>query len=276
MRATASAGPPLPPPAIEARGVSFRYDGDDVIRRLDLTLPHAEMAALAGPNGAGKTTLLKLICGTLPASEGEIFLEGEPISSMPPRERARRVALVPQETSLTFDFTVMETVLMGRTCHLGLFGLETPEDVAAAEDAMRRTGTLRFESRLLSHLSGGERHLVLIARALAQQPKVLLLDEPTAFLDIRHRLEIYALLGRLNADEGLTVLTTSHDINMAARYCRRIVLLHRGAVTADGPPAGVLQAGALSELYDTPLKVMAEPETGLPFVIPAAAPPRHS
>lgn len=265
----------LPRPAIETRGLAFRYDGEDVIRGLDLALSAGEMAALAGPNGAGKTTLLKLMCGSLAASAGEVFIDEQPVSRMSPRERARRVALVPQEANLTFDFTVMETVLMGRTCHLGVLGLETSEDIAAAQDALRRTGIARFEGRLLSHLSGGERHLVFIARALAQRPEVLLLDEPTAFLDIRNRLEIYGLLTRLNSEEGLTVLTTSHDINMAARYCRRIVLLERGRVAADGAPAEVLQAKVLSDLYETPLKVASEPETGIPFVIPATAPPRR-
>jgi len=188
------------------------------------------------------------------------------------KERARTVAVVPQDNSSVFDFTVMETVLMGRTAHLGLFGVEGPDDLAVAREAMTRTGTLSFASRLMSHLSGGERQLALIARALAQKPRLLLLDEPTAFLDIRHRLEIYELLARLNTQEGLTIIVTSHDLNLAARYCRRIVLLKEGAVRADGGVRQVLDPAILSEVYETPLRVTDDPETGIPYTIPRGTP----
>ncbi len=273
MSAGARSAPARTAVGVEARGVRFSYGTEPLFDGIDLRLDPSERVALIGPNGSGKTTLLKLLAGTLRASGGEVFLDGRTQSELAPRERARLVGVVPQDVTMTFDFTVMETVLMGRIPYLGFFGLEGPEDVAAAEEAMRRTGTLPFASRLLSRLSGGERQLVLIARAMAQNPRVLLLDEPTAFLDIRHRLEIYELLCRLNDEEGITVLTTSHDINLVARYCTRIVLVKAGRIRADGPPREVFQPDILSDIYETPLKVSIEPESGMPFAVPQAPPP---
>jgi iron complex transport system ATP-binding protein len=253
---------------IEARQLRFGYGGIPLFDGIDLSFAPGEMAALIGPNGSGKTTLLKLLSGTLRAASGEVRLAGRPLCDLTARERARLVGVVPQDSSMTYDFTVMETVLMGRTAHLGLLGVEGPGDLAAALEAMARTGTLDYAGRPLTHLSGGERQLVVIARALAQKPRALLLDEPTAFLDIRHRLEIYELLARLNAQEGLTIVTTSHDINLAARYCRRIVLIKGGRVHADGPPARVFDPAILSGVYETPLRVMIDPQTGLPYTMP--------
>jgi cobalamin transport system ATP-binding protein len=253
---------------IEARALRFAYRDRPVFHGLDLRVHPGEMVALIGPNGSGKTTLLKLLSGALRPAAGDVMLEGQTLKSLSANERARRIAVVPQDNSMTFDFTVMETVLMGRTAYLGLLGVEGPEDLAAAREAMSRTGTLPFSGRLLSRLSGGERQLVIIARALAQRPRLLLLDEPTAFLDIRHRLEIYRLLSRLNAEEGLTIVTTSHDINLAARYCRRIVLIKEGMVRADGSPAEIFRPDILSEVYETRLNVLADGVTGAPFAVP--------
>jgi cobalamin transport system ATP-binding protein len=254
---------------IETQRLCFSYGETPLFDGIDLSVEKKEMLALIGPNGSGKTTLLRLLSGALAPVSGAVRLKGRSLDSLPARERARLVAVVPQETAMTFDFTVMETVLMGRTPYLGLLGVEGPEDLTAAREAMDRTGTLRFAERLLSRLSGGERQLTLIARALAQAPRLLLLDEPTAFLDIRHRLEIYALLSRLNAEQRLTTIVTSHDINLAARYCRRIVLLKQGRVRADGTPRQVFLEEILSDVYETPLRVMADSASGLPMVVPA-------
>ncbi|HET9481565.1 MAG TPA: ABC transporter ATP-binding protein, partial [Candidatus Polarisedimenticolia bacterium] len=193
---------------IRVSGVTFGYDGAPVLAGLDLTIPPGGMTALIGPNGSGKTTLLKLMAGALRASTGEIRLDGRPVGAMSPRERARLLAVVPQETSMIFDFTVLETVLMGRTAHLGWLGVEGPEDMAAAEEAMRRTGTLDLASRPITHLSGGERQLVFLARALAQQPRVVLLDEPTAQLDVRGEAEIFDRI--LSATRHCTTILISH------------------------------------------------------------------
>jgi iron complex transport system ATP-binding protein len=268
-----SAAPQTQAPALLARGLSFSHTRVPLFRDLTLRLDKGERVALLGRNGSGKTTLLRLMSGALHPSSGEVLVEGEPIFALPPRARARRIGMVPQETSLAFDFTVMEMVLMGRTPHLGPLGLERPADLEAAREAMRLTGTTALAGRPLSQLSGGERQLAVIARALAQRPRVLLLDEPTAHLDIRHRLEIDDLLARLNRSEGMTILATSHDINLAARSCSRMVLLDGGAIAADGPPGAVMRPDLLSAAYGTPLRVVEDPGTGTPLALPGGRSP---
>ena len=261
----AAAGPGR---CLEARGLRFGYGPAPLFEGLDLAIGAGAMVALIGPNGSGKTTLLRLMSGALRPNAGDVSLEGRRVADLAARERARRIAIVPQESAMTFDFTVMETVLMGRTPYLGLLGVEGPRDIQAAREAMHLTGTLALAGRLLGRLSGGERQLVLIARALAQEPSWLLLDEPTAFLDIRHREEIYALLGRLNEERALTILATSHDVNLAARHCRRLVLIKQGRVRADGSPARVFREEILSEVYETPLRVVSDPAAGHPYALP--------
>ncbi|MGH9867255.1 MAG: ABC transporter ATP-binding protein [Candidatus Polarisedimenticolia bacterium] len=258
--------------ALQAEGVSFSHTRAPLFEGLDLIVRRGEMAALLGSNGSGKTTLIKLLAGTIRPRAGKVLLEGRPVGSLPPRERARRVAVVPQDTSLAFDFTVMEMVLMGRTPHLGALGLERPEDLDAAREAMRLTGMLPLAGRPLSHLSGGERQLAVIARALAQKPRVLLLDEPTAHLDIRHRIQIAGVLERLNVQEGITIVATSHDINLAARHSRRMILLDAGRVVADGAPSDVMRADLLSEVFRTPLRVERDPLGGAPWAMPDGRP----
>ena len=253
---------------LRAGALGFGYAEALLFSGLEIGIAPGEMVALIGPNGSGKTSLLKLLAGTLRPAQGGVTLDGTPVSGMPARTRARKIAVVPQETYPVFDFTVRETVLMGRTAHLGALGIESAADLAAADEALQRTGTRHLAGRMLSHLSGGERQLVVIARALAQRPSWLLLDEPTAFLDIRHRLEIYQLLARLNQEQGLTIVTTSHDINLAARFCRRVVLLKEGRIRADGPPVEVFQAAVLSDVYETALRVERDARTGLPVVVP--------
>jgi iron complex transport system ATP-binding protein len=253
---------------VAIEGLSFAYGREPLFGGLDLAIASGEMAGLIGANGSGKTTLLKLISGVLRPSSGSLSAGGVEVAAIPPAERARRVAVVPQESRLIFDFTVLEAVLMGRSARMGLLGIETGEDLAAARAALESTGMIHLADRSVSRLSGGERQLVLVARALAQEPGLLLLDEPTAFLDIRHRLEIYRILDGLNREQGITVLTTSHDINLAARFCSRLILLKRGCVIADGPTAEVFKAEILSEVYETPLRVLRDPETGAGLALP--------
>ncbi|MBI3449587.1 MAG: ABC transporter ATP-binding protein [Acidobacteria bacterium] len=258
---------------LEARSIGFGYGDGNLFHDLSLSVRAGEMVGLIGPNGSGKTTLLRILSGVLAPRTGGVRLTGGPggdveMAALEAGERSRRIAVVPQESRLTFDFTAIEVVLMARAARLGLLGVESREDLDAARRAMERTGTAPFAGRLIGQLSGGERQLVFVARALAQEPGLLLLDEPTAFLDIRHRLEIYALLSDLNAREGLTVAITSHDINLAARFCRRLVLLKAGRVIADGGAAEVFRAEILSDLFDTPLRVVKDDATGRPFALP--------
>jgi iron complex transport system ATP-binding protein len=262
---------------LAARGIRFRHHGapSDLFADLSLTVRAGEFAALIGPNGAGKTSLLRILGGIVVPTEGEMLLGSTPLRSMPPRERARHIALVLPETSIIFNFSVMEIILMGRAPHLGLWRLEQPDDFAAARAALREMDLVDHENRHLNELSSGERQRALIARALAQEPGALLLDEPTAFLDLRHALEIFAILRRLNREQGLTVITASHDLNLAARHASRLILLHRGRLVSDGPPAEVLTPQTIRDVYETEAEVALDRETGAPYVIPRAPAPRR-
>jgi iron complex transport system ATP-binding protein len=259
-------------PILLVRGLVFRHPGAKapLFDGLSFQVGHGESVGLIGPNGSGKTTLLRLLCGTLAADGGEAVLLGRPVRSIPPRERARLVAIVPQESSLLFNFSVLEVVLMGRAPRLGLLGLERPADYEAARLALRQVDLAEEEDRPLRELSSGERQRALIARALAQEPRLLLLDEPTAFLDLKHRLQIHEILLRLNRQGGLTVITVSHDLNLAARYGSRLLVLHRGRLAADGPPLSVLTPGMVRSVYETEAAVERDPQTGAPYLIPRA------
>lgn len=254
--------------ALALERVTFGYAKTPVLSRIDLAISSGTIAGILGPNGTGKTTLVRLASAALSPDEGRIALFGEDLAALPPRERARRVAVVPQETHPVFEFTVEEIVRMGRSPHLGLLGVLSPRDRRIARDAMERCEVAELAGRSFRALSGGERQRVLLARALAQEAKLLLLDEPTAFLDLKHRLGVYALLEELHREHGLTVVVVTHDINLAARHCDRLVLLLRGRVAADGSPAEVLRPDPIRSVYEVEVEIATDPSTGRPFVIP--------
>ncbi|MBZ5638939.1 MAG: ABC transporter ATP-binding protein [Acidobacteriia bacterium] len=256
--------------ALEFRSVRFAYREAPVFDGLTLELAEGEIAAVLGPNGTGKTTLVRLASASLRPDAGTILLRGRELAVIPAAERAREVAVVPQESRPAFDFTAREVVRMGRAPHLGLLGLEGRHDNEVVDEAMRRTAVSGLSERPFLGLSGGERQRVILARALAQEPKLLLLDEPTAFLDLRHRLLLYDLLTRLNRETGLTLLIASHDLNLAGRFADRIVLLQSGAVAADGPPHEVLTPLNLRLVYGVRAEVRIDPATGRPLVVPIA------
>lgn len=255
-------------PAIRLERVSFRYDRTWVLREVSLAVERGEFLGILGPNGSGKTTLLNLIDGILAPREGRVLLEGAEAASLDRDELARRVAVVPQDSPLIFPFTVQEIVLMGRAPHLGRWRFEGKRDFEIARDAMERTGTLALAGRPLSELSGGERQRVLIARALAQEPRILLLDEPTSNLDIRYQSSFFNLVEELNRTRGLTVLAVSHDINLASLYCRRIVLLKDGSVYGEGRPEETITEESIRDVFEVPVKVDRHPQTGKPRITP--------
>jgi len=228
------------------------------------------IVGLLGPNGSGKTTMLRLLSGTLTPTRGEVTLDAAPIRSVPRRDLARRIAVVPQETHSAFDFSALEIVLMGRYPHLGAFELEGANDVAVARDALAATGTSALESRRFATLSGGEKQRVVIASALAQASDVLLLDEPTASLDLGFQLDIAALLGRLNRDRAVTMVVSTHDLNFAAAVCTELVLLKGGRVIAAGPTREVLTGGHVRALYGVEADVVNHPRAGHLTVVPLA------
>lgn len=224
---------------------------DDV----SLDVAAGALVGLLGPNGSGKTTLLKILAGILTPDHGTVSLDGQELSTMPARERARRIAVVPQETHLAFDYSVLEIALMGRYPHLGPFEVEGPDDLAAAAAGLDATGTAHLADRPFQNLSGGEKQRVVIASALAQlgdreSSRVLFLDEPTASLDLKYQLEVAALVRRLHDRQHVTIVLSTHDLRFAASICTDIVMLSSGRVLAQGPPREVLTKDAIARLYD--------------------------
>ena len=250
---------------LEARDISLRLGGAKILDSASLDVRPGELLGLLGPNGAGKSTLLRVMAGLLKPDAGEVRLDGAVLGAMAVGERARRIAFMPQHDA-RHPFTALETVLMGRYPHLGRFELEGAGDREIARTAMDRTDTGEFEARQLDTLSGGERQRVLLARTLAQKAAVLLLDEPAANLDLKHRLSIMDVLrGEINERE-IAVVMALHDLSLAGRYCDRLALMSNGAIAAEGAPADVLTPANLREVFEVETFVEADPVTGRPQV----------
>ena len=258
---------------LKARDVSFSYargrgTGPLVLDRVSLDVDRGAVVGLLGPNGSGKTTLLRLLAGIFPPGGGAVWIGGQPIDQLTRRALARRLAVVPQETHSTFDFSVIDIVLMGRYAHLGPFELEGAADQDIAREALAATGTAALELRRFASLSGGEKQRVVIAGALAQASELLLLDEPTASLDLAYQFEIAALLRRLNAERGSTMIVSTHDLNLAASVCDRIVLLKEGRVLAQGATTDILTAESIRSLYGVEADVQFHQRAGHLTVVP--------
>ena len=275
--------------AYEVQSLLFRYQSMEsmshkwILNDLSFQVDEREVLGIVGPNGSGKTSLLKLLARLASPQQGVVRLFGRDLTGMGQDEMARVVGVVPQESQQLFPFTVAETVLMGRFPHRSRdrwgtgFGWESGGDVAIAEDAMTTMDVIHLAQRAVTDLSGGERQRTMIARALAQTPKVLLLDEPTAFLDLQHQLEICSVLRRLSDEQGLTVVIVSHDLNLASQYCDRIVMLKEGSVYSMGTPSEVLSVEALRAVYGCEVLIDPHPESGLPRVtLPRQAVPFRS
>jgi iron complex transport system ATP-binding protein len=258
---------------LHASDVSFAYPSrrgapSPVVRGVSVGIERGSLTGLLGPNGCGKTTLLKLLAGVLAPDRGSVVIDDRPLTSLTRREIARRVAIVPQETHPAFDYTVMEMVLMGRHPHLGLFQLEGPADIGIGRGALAATGTAHLADRAFMTLSGGEKQRVVIAAALAQSPDVLLLDEPTASLDLHYQLEIAALLAQLNREQAVTMVLATHDLNLAASLCRTLVLLREGEVLAHGATGDVLTADSVRALYGVEAEVRYHEAAGHLTIVP--------
>lgn len=253
---------------LRAADVRFAYDETPVIDGVSLAVPAGRIVGILGPNGSGKSTLLKLLSGTLTPASGDVRLEGRELRTLPRRAIAQRLAVVPQDTHLAFDYSVIEIVLMGRYPHLGALEIEGPADLEIARAAMAATGTLEFERRPFTTLSGGERQRVVIASALAQQPTVLLLDEPTAALDLGYQLDIASLIRDLNAARALTIAISTHDLAFASSVCHELVLLRAGRVLAAGAVEDVLTAANIRALYDVEADVRRDGVSGRTVVVP--------
>ncbi len=249
-------------------GLTAGYGGQPVIRDISFSVGAGEILGLIGPNGAGKSTLIKAISGVLAPFQGDVTLAGESISHWGVTERARGVAVVPQGGYLPKAFTVSQTVLLGRTPYLGWLGRPREADQQAVQTVLAQTDLVGLAGRPVGELSGGEQQRVLLARALAQAAPVLLLDEPTTYLDLRHQTDILRIVKILAKERGLAVLMAVHDLNLAGRYADRVALLAGGEVRALGVPGEVLTAENLAAVYGMEVQVMVHPLNGAPMVLP--------
>ncbi len=261
--------------ALCASEIIAGYGPAPVLHAVSFEISAGEMLAIVGPNGAGKSTMLKVAGGSLRPWHGSVELLGRPLYGYGRRELARILATVGPENQVAFRFTVLEIVLMGRAPHLGSFHFETGHDLAVAHAVLERFGLLDLAHLPIDELSSGERKRVFLARALAQEPQVVLLDEPTAFLDLRHVAEIFAQFRELCAQRGLAVVATMHDLNAAALYADRVLLLNNGAAVACGVPDEVLTAANLAPVYQVEVHVGRNPVTGALAVLPGAIKPRR-
>ena len=251
---------------IEVHSVSFRYHEDWVLQDVSFRVEKGEFVGVIGPNGSGKSTLLKILYCLLSPRKGEIHFELVPMKKMGRADIAKRIAVVAQETHLLFPFSVLETVLMGRSPYLGSRMFESEKDLEIAKKAMEWTDVLPFSERPMDELSGGERKRVFISRALAQEPEVILLDEPTANLDIHHQMDFLDLILTLNRERGLTIVMASHDMNIASEFCDRLILLKEGRIYKMGTPDEVITKEHIEKVYGCEVWVDQNPFSGMPRI----------
>ena len=251
--------------ALALAGVTFEYSGNPVLRDVSVDIDMGEMVAVIGPNASGKTTLLRLMTGTIRPQEGQVYLGKEEMQKLRRKEISRRIAVVPQQFTMPFAFTVNEVVMLGRTPYLNPLTEPSPYDSKIVSDVLRELRIELLRDRVFNDLSGGERQKVILAMALAQQPEVLLLDEPTAHLDISKQVEILQIVKRLN-DAGITIVAAIHDLNLCAMYFQRLLLLHDHSIISQGSPSEVLTEQRIQEVYDTPVSLYLHPSMNVPQI----------
>ena len=253
---------------IQVKDINFGYHDDLVIRELSFSIEAGEFVGIIGPNGAGKSTLLKLLDRILRPRHGFIKLDGKLLDHFNRKELARLIGFVQQDFSSAFNFSALDIVLMGRFPYQKPFAFDSSKDIEIARRVMNLTNCDYLRHREFMTLSGGERQRVVLASALAQEPKILLLDEPTNALDLKHQLHFYEILKKLNHEQGITILTVTHDINLAAQFCQRIMVMKNGEILADGKTTKVLNKTTLQNVYDTPLEIIQHPNSRLPVILP--------
>jgi iron complex transport system ATP-binding protein len=258
----------MPQPLLEAHAVTCGYGQDPVLKDVSFQLAPGDFVGVIGPNGCGKSTLIRAVTGVLRLESGRVDLEGQDVLRMPRREVARRVAVIPQDAGYMFGFTVLEMVMMGRTPHLRRLQRAAERDIARTEEALRQTDLMPLKDRKVTELSGGERQRAVIARALAQEPRLLLLDEPDSHLDIGHQIEIFDLIEALNRERGLTLLCVSHNLNLASAYCRKLMLMQQGRLTSIGAPEEIVTPDRIREVYGIRAVVQSSPVNGAPQITP--------
>jgi iron complex transport system ATP-binding protein len=251
---------------IKIENLSFAYDEDLVLKNIDLEFAKAGFTSIVGPNGSGKSTLLKQISGILKPSRGSLIINGVNIDTINKKELAKLMAVVPQNTALEFDYKVMDVVLMGRYPYISRFKGETPRDREIAIENMKYTNTYQFKDRSFNQLSGGERQRVILAQALTQQPKILLLDEPISHLDLQHQIEIMTLIKKLSIDQELTVVAVLHDLNIAAAYSDFVVMMKNGELACQGTPVEAFTTQNISSVFNIDVEVAVSVHTNKPYI----------
>lgn len=254
---------------MEIQNLYFRYDKHkDVIRNINLKIKKGEFVGLVGPNGCGKSTLLNLLSHLLEPRRGDIIINGQNIKRIPQNHLARLVSVVPQESIFEFDFTALEIVLMGRLPYLSRFQFEGPEDRKMASAAMKKTKCWSLRDKFIKNLSGGEKQRVILARAITQNTEFLLLDEPTSHLDLNFQYEVLDLITRVNRLKKATIISVFHDINLASKYCSRLILMKNGEIIADGKPKKIMSYENMLKIYDFNILLKRHPKEGYTYILP--------
>jgi len=254
---------------IEIKNLSFSYEkNNEVLRKINLTFKIGEFIGIVGPNGCGKSTLINILCNVLQPQKGTILINGQNLKELPQNELARLVAVVPQDSVFEFDFTAQEIVLMGRLPHLSRFQLEGAEDMYLTKKAMKQTKCWQFRNKYIKNLSGGEKQRVIVARALTQDTDFLLLDEPTSHLDLNFQYEILDLISKLNRSKKTTIISIFHDINLASKYCSRLILMKNGDIIADGKPKNIMNHENMLKIYDFNILLKRHPKEGYTYILP--------
>jgi iron complex transport system ATP-binding protein len=259
---------------LRADGVRLAYDDRIVVDGLSITIPAGRITVIVGPNACGKSTLLRALARLLKPKAGTVFLDGQAIGKLPTREVATRLGILPQSPIAPEGLTVADLVARGRNPHQRWLQQWSPDDEAAVAQALAATGTVELAARPVDELSGGQRQRAWIAMALAQGTPIMLLDEPTTFLDLAHQVEVLDLLARLNRDDGRTVVLVLHDLNQACRYAHHLVAMTEGAIAAEGPPDEVVTEELVERVFGLAVRILADPVAGTPLVVPAGHPHR--
>jgi ABC-type cobalamin/Fe3+-siderophores transport system ATPase subunit len=257
-------------PILQLKDVSFAYGMDPVLKYLSLNVQAGEFIGILGPNGSGKSTLLKLLGGILQSGSGNVLFKDKGLHDYKRKILAQSIAWIPQEHPMVFPFQVAEIVLMGRHPYLSPLTFEGQKDFEIAGRAMKITETTHLSSRPFNEISGGEKQRVMLACAITQEPEVMLLDEPTTALDIKYQLEILNILQRLNRDNGMTLVLAMHDLQLASKYCKRLILINKGQIIKDGTPDEVLKKEILESVYDVKVKIFRDEEDGSVMISPGA------
>ncbi|WP_104138347.1 ABC transporter ATP-binding protein [Arthrobacter sp. ZGTC131] len=259
-------------PRLTAEALTVGYEQRIIAENLNVQIPEGSFTVIVGPNACGKSTLLRALARLIKPRSGQVLLDGKSVASLPAKELARRLGLLPQSSIAPDGITVADLVARGRYPHQKLLRQWSAQDEAAVADAMRATGVTHLSGRLVDELSGGQRQRVWVAMVLAQQTPLLLLDEPTTFLDIAHQIELLELCRDLNRDKGHTLVAVLHDLNHASRYANHIIAMKDGAVVAEGAPSDVITEALVEDVFGLPCRIIEDPVAGTPLVVPLGRP----